>query len=162
MTIAEIMKEVMYGKDYCTFETTKESLEKSYDKDSDIFYASKRVSDISNKVVFSEEDNRIVNRIVNKLESVESRIYNEEKMSDSYKKLMTESLYEDCEKFNSEVNKRASYAAMKGKKEIGEIVATVKYFAESYLDDSAVLRESSNLEFNRFIKDEGETIKQVL
>lgn len=160
MTIAEVMKEVMYGKDYCTFETIKESLEKA--TEDGIFYASKRVNDIANKVALNESDNKIVNKINNKLESVEHRLYNEEVLSASYKKLMSESLYEECEKLISEANKKASYAGMKGKKELGEIVATVKHFAETYLDNDAVLKESSNFEFNRFVKDEEKVIKEIM
>lgn len=162
MTINEIFKEIEFGKEYCLFESTKESLEKAYDKETDIFYASKRIKDISKKVALNESEEKIVDKICNRCEVIEDKLFSETKMSSAYKKLTAATLYEDCEKIISKTNKRAEYASMKGNQELGKIIATVKYFTESYLDDKAVLKESNNVQFNRFIKDELYNIEQVL
>ena len=162
MTINEIFKEIEYGKEYCLFEATKESLEKAYDKDTDIFYASKRIKDIAKKVALNEDCEKIIDRICNRCEIVEDKLFSETKMSSAYKKLTATTLYEDCEKIIAKTNKRVDYASLKGSQELGKIIATVKYFAESYLDDEAVLKESNNVQFNRYIKDELYNIEQVL
>ena len=162
MTINEIFKEIEFGKDYCLFEATKESLEKAYDKETDIFYASKRIKDIVKKVALNEEEEKIVDRICNKCETVEDRLFYETKMSPAYKKLTAATIYEDCEKIQNKTKKRVDYAALKGSEELGKVIATAKYFVESYLDDKAVLRECENLQFGRFIKDELYNIEQVL
>ena len=161
MTINEIFKEVEYGKEYCAFETIKESLEKAYDKENDIFYASKRIKDIVKKVALNEDCEKIVNKIINKCEVIEDRIYNEDKMSPQYKKLNSISIYEECEKLNTKASKRAEYATMKGE-ELGKVIATAKYFVENFLDSETVLKESTNVQFNRFVKDELYNISQVL
>jgi hypothetical protein len=162
MTINEIFKEIEYGKEYCLFEATKDSIERAYDKDTDIFYASKRIKDIAKKVALNEEDEKIIDRISNKCEIVEDRLFAETVMSPAYKKLTAATLYEECEKIQNKTKKRGDYAALKGAEALGKIIATTKYFVESYLDDKAILKECYNVQFNRFIKDELYNIEQVL
>ena len=162
MTINEIFKEIEYGKEYCLFEATKDSIERAYDKDTDIFYASKRIKDIAKKVALNEEDEKIIDRISNKCEIVEDRLFAETVMSPAYKKLTAATLYEECEKIQNKTKKRGDYAALKGAEALGKIIATTKYFVESYLDDKAILKECDNVQFNRFIKDELYNIEQVL
>lgn len=162
MTINEIFKEAMFGKEYCLFEDTKNSLESAYDKEIDLFRASQRIKDIAKKAVLSEEDEKIVDRICNKCEIIEDRIFAETTMSPSYKKFNAVSLLEDCDKFTKKANSRVSYAAIKTPEALGKIIATTKYFVENYLDDKAILKESTNAQFNRFVKDELYNIEQVL
>ena len=112
--------------------------------------------------ISNEEYERIVNHICNKCESVENRLYNEDVMSPQYKKIQAVSILEDCNKITAKANKRGTYETLPSKKEFAKIVATAKYFVENYLDDKAILKESTNAEFNRFIKEESNYISQVL
>lgn len=162
MTINEIFKEIEYGKEYCLFESTKESLERAYDSETDIFHASERIKDIVKKVALNESEEKIIDKICNKCEVVEDRLFTETKMSPAYKKLTATAIYEECDKITAKTNKRGDYAALKGSEELGKVIATAKYFVENYLDDKAVLRESTNAQFNRFVKDELYNIEQVL
>ena len=113
-------------------------------------------------MTLNEEYERIVNHICNKCESVENRLYNEDVMSPQYQKIQAVSILEDCNKITAKANKRGTYETLPSKKEFAKIVATAKYFVENYLDDKAILKESNNTEFNRFIKEESNYISQVL
>lgn len=161
-TLQDIFNEVQYGKEYCSFQKIKESLERNYDKDTDIFHASGRIRDLCKGVVLNEEYSRIVDHICSKMESVETRLYNEDKMSPQYKKLQAVSILEDCGKIISKANKRGDYETIPNKENFAKIIGTARYFVESYLDDQAVLKESKNESFNRMIKDEICNIEQVL
>lgn len=162
MTIQDIFNTVQYGEDYCNFQNIKESIERNYDKDTDIFYASGRIKDILKGVSLEDKYEHIVEHIINKCESVEERIFNEDKMSPSYKKLQACSILEDCNKIINDSNKRGTYTVMPSKKEMAQIISTAKYFVESYLsNEEAVIKESNNVEFNRMIKDESYNIEQV-
>lgn len=162
MTIQEIFNEVQYGKDYCTFQTIKESIERNYDKDTDIFHASGRIQELTKGMSLDEELDHIVEHICNKCDTVEGRLFNEDKMSPQYKKLQACAILEDCNKIINKTNKRGTYTALPSHKEFAQIIATAKYFVESYLEDEAVLKECTNAEFNRMIKDETYNIEQVL
>ena len=162
MTIQEIFNTVQYGEEYCNFQTIKESIERNYDKDTDIFHASGRINELTKGMALTEEFEKIIDHITNKCDVVETRLYNEDKMSPNYKKLQACAILEDCNKIISKSNKRGTYATLPGKEEFAKIVATAKYFVESYLDEEAVLKESTNVEFSRMIKDETYNIEQVL
>ena len=162
MTIQEIFNTVQYGEDYCNFQSIKESVERNYDKDTDIFHASGRINEILKGTSLDDSLSSIVEHICNKCESVEERLFNEDKMSPSYKKLQACAILEDCGKIVSRTNKRGTYAVIPSKKELAQVVATAKYFVESYLSNEAVIKECTNAEFNRMIKDETYNIEQVL
>lgn len=161
-TLQDIFNEVQYGKEYCQFKQIEESLKKNYDKDTDVFHASGRVKDLCKGIALEEEFEKIVDHICNKMELVENRIYNEDTMSPQYKKIQATSIMEDLNKIIVKANKRGSYETLPSKLEFGKIVATAKYFVENYLDPNAVLKESTNAEFNKFIREETYNIEQVL
>jgi hypothetical protein len=161
-TLQDIFNTVQYGEDYCKFKQIKESIESNYDKDTDIFHASGRIKDLCKGVTLEEDFERIVDHICNKIELVENRLYNEDTMSPQYKKIQATSILEDCNKIIAKSNKRGTYETLPSKLEFGKIVATAKYFVETYLDTEAVLKESTNAEFNKFIREERYNIEQVL
>lgn len=161
-TLQDIFNEVQYGKEYCSFQKIRESLERNYDKDTDIFRASGRIRDLCRGLTLDEEYSRTVDHICSKMESVETRLYNEDRMSPQYKKLQAVSILEDCGKIINKANKRGDYETIPSKENFAKIIGTAKYFVESYLDDQAVLKESKNESFNRMIKDEICNIEQVL
>lgn len=162
MTIQEIFNTVQYGEEYCKFQTIKESIERNYDKDTDIFHASGRINELLKGVSLNEEMEHIMEHLCNKIEVVETRLFNEDKMSPNYKKLQACAILEDCNKIINKTNKRGTYATVPSKMEMAKIISTAKYFVESYLEDEAVLKECTNAEFNRMMKDETYNIEQVL
>ena len=148
---------------YATHPTTRPIIQRLWnDEDTKIFSASGRIKNLCSCMTLNEEYERIVNHICNKCESVENRLYNEDVMSPQYKKIQAVSILEDCNKITAKANKRGTYETLPSKKEFAKIVATAKYFVENYLDDKAILKESTNAEFNRFIKEESNYISQVL
>lgn len=161
-TLQDIFNEVQYGKEYCNFKNIKESIERNYDKDTDIFHASGRIKEICKTVTLEEEFEKIVDHICNKIELVENRLYNEDNMSPQYKKIQAQTIYEDCNKIIAKSNKRGTYETLPGKLEFAKIVTTAKYFVENYLDKDVVLKESTNAEFNKFMREESYNIEQVL
>lgn len=161
-TLQDIFNTVQYGEEYCKFQQVKESLERNYDKDTDIFHASGRIQDLCKGVALDEEYEKIVDHLCNKIELVENRLYNEDIMSPQYKKIQAASILEDCNKIIAKTNKRGTYETLPSKKEFAKIVSTAKYFVENYLDNNAILKESSNAEFNKFMREEDYNIEQVL
>lgn len=161
-TLQDIFNTVRYGEEYCKFQQVKKAIEENYDEDTKIFSASGRIKNLCSCMTLNEEYERIVNHICNKCESVENRLCNEDVMSPQYKKIQAVSILEDCNKITAKANKRGTYETLPSKKEFAKIVATAKYFVENYLDDKAILKESTNAEFNRFIKEESNYISQVL
>lgn len=161
-TLQDIFNEVQFGKEYCKFQQIKESIERNYDKDTDIFHASGRIRELTNGMTLDEEFERIVEHICNKMELVENRLYNEDNMSPQYKKIQATSILEDCNKIIVKSNKRGTYETLPSKLEFAKIVSTAKYFVENYLDKNAVLKESTNAEFNKLIREETYNIEQVL
>jgi hypothetical protein len=161
-TLQDIFNTVQYGEDYCKFEKVKKSILENYDEDTKIFHATGRIRDICKTMALNEEYERIVDHICNKCESVENRLYNEDVMSPQYKKIQATSILEDCNKIIAKSNKRGDYVTLPGKQEFAKIVATAKYFVENYLSDEAVLKESTNSEFKKFINEETYNIEQVL
>lgn len=161
-TLQDIFNEVQYGKEYCKFQQIKESLERNYDEDTGIFHASGRIKDLCKGMTLEEEYEKIVDHICNKIETVENRLYNEDVMSPQYKKIQAASILEDCNKIITKTNKRGTYETLPSKLEFAKIVATTKYFVENYLDDKLVIKESTNTEFNKFLREEAYNIEQVL
>ena len=157
-TLQDIFNTVRYGEEYCKFQQVKRAIEEN----TKIFSASGRIKNLCSCMTLNEEYERIINHICNKCESVENRLYNEDVMSPQYKKIQAVSILEDCNKITAKANKRGTYETLPSKKEFAKIVATAKYFVENYLDDKAILKESTNAEFNRFIKEESNYISQVL
>lgn len=161
-TLQDIFNKVQYGEEYCKFKQVKESIEKNYDKDTDIFHASGRIKDLCKGMALNEEFEKIVDHICNKIEVVEDRLYREDVMSPQYKKIQATTILEDCNKIVTKSNKRGTYEELPSKQEFAKIVSTAKYFVETYLDDKAVLKESTNAEFNKFMREENYNIEQVL
>lgn len=161
-TLQDIFNEVQYGKEYCKFQQVKESIEKNYDKDTDIFHATGRINDLCKCMTLDEEYEKLVDHICNKIEVVENRLYNEDAMSPQYKKIQATTIMEDLNKIVAKSNKRGTYETLPSKEEFAKIVSTAKYFVETYLDDKAVLKESTNAEFNKFMREENYNIEQVL
>ena len=50
MTLQDLLNEEQYGKEYCKFQKVKDSIEKNYDKDTDIFHASGRIQEITKEI----------------------------------------------------------------------------------------------------------------
>lgn len=162
-TLQDIFNKVQYGEDYCKFQQIKESIQNNYDKDTDIFHAAGRIKDLAKGIALNEEYERIVDHLCNKIETVENRLYNEDTMSPQYKKIQAASILEDCNKIIAKTNKRGTYEEIPSKLEFAKIVSTAKYFVESYLEENeAVLKESINAEFNKFVREETYNIEQVL
>lgn len=162
MTLQDIFNTVQYGEEYCKFQQIKESIERNYDAETDIFHAAGRIRELCKGMALEEEYEKLVDHICNKIEVVETRLYNEDIMSPQYKKIQATTIVEDLNKIIAKSNKRGTYETLPSKLEFAKIVSTAKYFVENYLDDKVVLKESTNSEFNRFILDESYNIEQVL
>ena len=67
MTVNQIFDTIQYGEQYTKNKALKESISKFYDEDLDLFYASKRIKELSGKVVMTEGEEQKVNRLISKL-----------------------------------------------------------------------------------------------
>ena len=161
MTLNEIFTEVQYGKEYAKQKALKENISKYYDEDLSLFYASKRIKDMANEAVMSESEEKKVNRITSKLMVLEDRLETGKLMSDAYRKMQTAAVIDDCKALMEEAT--ASRKVDTRKLEIfAKIIGDAKYFVENNLDDKVVLKESSNVLFNKLIKEEHDNLVNVL
>lgn len=161
MTLNQIFDNIQYGEKYMKEKALKEAIEKCYDKELDIFYASKRIKELSGNVLMTEAEELKVNRIISKVEVLENKLEVGKTMSEAYRKMQTTALMEDCKALNEEITKSRRVDSKK-LEAFGKINGAVKAFVENYVDDKCVLRESTNPLLNKTIRDEIEVIKEVL
>jgi hypothetical protein len=161
MNLSQIFDTVQYGEKYMKQKTLKESIKRCYDEELDIFYASKRIKQLSGEVVMTEAEEQKVNRIIGKVVVLEDRLEDGKLMSDAYRKMQTAALMDDCTSLMEEATKSRKVDNRK----LGclaSIVATTKYFVENSLDKGAALKESSNPLFNKLMKEEKENLEEIL
>ncbi len=161
MTVNQIFDKIQYGEQYMKNKILKESISKFYDEDLGLFYASKRVKELSGKAVFSESEESKLNRLISKLVVIEDRLENGKPMSEAYRKMQSTAVIDDCKVLMEEVLKTRKIDSKK-LEIFGKSIATAKYFVENNLDDKAVLKESSNPLFNKIIKEEENALKEVI
>ena len=161
MTVNQIFDTIQYGEQYTKNKALKESISKYYDEDLDLFYASKRVKELSGKIVMSESEEQKMNRLISKLVVIEDRLEDGKVMSDAYRKMQTSAIMDDCKALMEEATKTRKVDSKK-LEVFGKVVATAKYFVENSLDDKAALKESANPLFNKIISEEKKAIEEVL
>ena len=161
MTVNQIFDTIQYGEQYTKNKALKESISKYYDEDLDLFYASKRVKELSGKIVMSESEEQKMNRLISKLVVIEDRLEDGKVMSDAYRKMQTSAIMDDCKALMEEATKTRKVDSKK-LEVFGKVVATAKYFVENNLDDKAALKESANPLFNKIISEEKKAIEEVL
>lgn len=160
-TLQDLFDEAQYGKEQCEFRKICEDIKNNYDEDTKIFHASGRIKSIFKGTTISEDLEKTFDHICNKLDNVENRLYNEDVMSPSYKKLQAASIIEDCNKIIAKSNKRGDYVQLP-KVATAKAIATAKFFVENYLDDSVVMKTSSNPEFKSLIAEETGNIESII
>ena len=160
-TLNTIMDNIRFGEDYTKFKCVKEGLEKRYDSEIGLFYASGRVRDIANNMTLTESEESKINRIITKLKSVENKFENGKLMSEAYRKMEATAIFEDCKALEREVG-TARKVDSKKLEGFGKIVAATKFFVESFVDTDAVLSRSENPLLNKFINEETEYITQII
>ena len=160
MTLNQIFDNIMYGEKYMKEKAIKEEIERCVDREINLFYASKRAKQLSGKVVMTESEEQKVNRIISKISLLEDRIENGKTMSVAYRKMQTTSIMDDCKLLMEEATK-AKKSDLRKIEVLSGIVAATKYFVESQIDESAVLKESSNPLFNKFMSEERKNIENV-
>ena len=161
MTLNNIFNEIQYGKEYTKFQIVKESVEKNYDEETGIFYATGRIKDLATRLVLTESEESKVGRIIAKLSTIEKKLEDGKLMSEAYRKMQAAAIMEDCRDlvYSVENLKKVDSEKVKG---ISKIVGTTKYFVECNVDEEAVLYESKNPLINKLVKDEIDYIEQVL
>ena len=161
MTLNNIFDNVQYGEKYFKDKALREEAEKFYDKDVDLYYASKRVKNLSGRIVMTESEEQKVNRIISKLSVLEGRIESGNVMSEAYRKMQTASIADDCKTLTEEVTK-ARKVDSKKLEVFGKIIAATKYFAKENLDEGIVIKESANPLFNKILNEEINLIEEVV
>lgn len=161
MTLNNILNEIQYGPEYTKFQIVKESVLNSFDDETGIFYASKRIKELSNKIVLEEKEEKIIGRILAKLNVFESKLEEGKVITEAYKKMQATAISEDCTVLVRNIENVKKIDSEKVKN-ISKIVSTAKYFVESFVDDRVVFLESDNLIINRCIKEDMNCIKQII
>jgi hypothetical protein len=161
MTLNNILNEIQYGPEYTKFQIVKESVLNSFDDETGIFYASKRIKELSNKIVLEEKEEKIIGRILAKLNVFENKLEEGKVITEAYKKMQATAISEDCTALVRNIENVKKIDSEKVKN-ISKIVSTAKYFVESFVDDKVVFLESDNLIINRCIKEDMNCIKQII
>jgi hypothetical protein len=161
MTLNNILNEIQYGPEYTKFQIVKESVLNSFDDETGIFYASKRIKELSNKIVLEEKEEKIIGRILAKLNVFENKLEEGKVITEAYKKMQATAISEDCTALVRNIENVKKIDSEKVKN-ISKIVSTAKYFVESFVDDKVVFLESTNLIINRCVKEDINCIKQII
>ena len=109
----------------------------------------------------TEGEEQKVNRIISKLSVIESRLKEGKTISEAYKKMQSTAIIDDCTALMEEATKSRKNDSSKLEM-FGKMVATAKYFVENNLDDKAVLKESTNPLFNKYLSEEEKAIEEIL
>ncbi len=161
MTLNQIFDNVQFGEEYTKNKTIKEEIEKCYDKELDIYYASARARKLSGKIVMTEAEEMKTNRIISKLCTIEDKLEIGKLMSEAYRKMQSVAILEDCKELQNEITKTRKVDA--NKIDIfGKIIGTAKFFVENYLDADSILKESTNLLLNKTIKNEVSKLNEII
>ena len=160
-TLQDLFDEAQFGKEQCEYHRLCEDIKRNYDEDTKIFHATGRIKSLFRGTVLEEDVEKVFDHICNKLDNVENRLYNEDVMSPNYKRLQAASIIEDCNKIIVKSNKRGDYVKLP-KTAAAKALATAKYFVENYLDDSVVMKTSSNVEFKNLIAEEESNIETII
>ena len=161
MTLQNIFDNVQYGEEYSKRKAIKESIEKNYDKDVDIFYASKKIRELSGKTVLSESEEQKVNRLISKLTVMEDRIEANKPMTLSYKKMQSAAIASDCELLFTEATKTKRIDNNKADI-FGKMAADAEFFIKTYIDDSICMKESANYIINKSAKEEMSVLEETI
>lgn len=161
MTLNNILDNIQYGKEYTKEKILREGIEKCYDEELDIFYASTRIKDLSGNIVMDESEEANVNTICSKVQALETRLEKSNPMSEAYRKMQGFAIVESCEHFIDNITKSRKIDTRKAEC-FGKMIAATEYFVESYIDCKAIFKESSNPLLNKIIKDELKGIESIL
>lgn len=160
MTLNQIFTEIQYGEKYMKEKALTEAIEKCYDKELDLFYATKRMKEFTT-IPLTEAEEQKVNRIISKISILEDRIEAGNLMSDAYRKMQTAAVMDDCFALTEEATKFRKVDSRK-LEALARIVGATKYFITENLDEGAALKESSNPLFNKFVREEIADLKKVI
>ena len=161
MTLNQIFDNVQFGEEYTKNKIIKEEIEKCYDKELDIYYASARARNLSGKIVMTEAEEMKTNRIISKLCTIEDKLEIGKLMSEAYRKMQSVAILEDCKELQNEITKTRKVDANKIDV-FGKIIGTAKFFVENYLDADSILKESTNLLLNKTIKNEVSKLNEII
>lgn len=161
MTLNSILNEIQYGSEYTKFQAVKESISNSFDDESGIFYASKRIKELSKKIVLEEKEENILGRLLSKISLFENKLEDGKIITDAYKKIQATAISEDCTSLIRGVENLKKVDSEKIKN-ISKIVSTARYFVENFIDDKTVFAESDNLIMNRIIKEDLKYFEEIL
>jgi len=161
MTLNQIFDTIQYGEEYTKTKALKEDITSKYDKDLDIFYASKRIKELSNKTVLSELEEQKIDRLISKLIVIEDRLEDGKPMSEAYRKMQASIILENCDNLAEEVTK-SKKADLRKVETFAKMVAATKYFVENSLDTKAVLKENTNPVYTKHFSEEKKAIENIL
>lgn len=162
MTLNDILIVERYGEDYMKFENLKNQILENYDNEYDVYYNSKRVKNLEDRMVLENSMEKTIDKIRVLSEAVESRLFDGKPMTAAYKKIQATAIVESCNELIESTNVRSRYNEFKNKEELQKIVASTKYFVETYLNDKAVIKESANSLFNKNVRDEVTNIDKII
>ena len=160
MTLNQIFTEIQYGKEYMKEKALTEAIEKCYDNELDLFYATKRMKEFTS-IPLTEAEEQKINRIISKVGIIEERLENGNLMSDAYRKMQTAAVMDDCFALTEEATKSRKVDSRK-LEALARIVGATKYFITENLDSGAALKESTNPLFNKYVRDEVADLKKVI
>ena len=161
MKLMELLDTLSYGEDYVKKQALEKEIKECYDEDLSLFYASKRIRKILSETAQSEGEEKICNRLTSKLSIIEEKLEEGVTMSNTYRKLQSKSLMDDCRALAEKVASSRKVDVKKSNA-YSKVVATTSYFVKNYIDENASLEESRNLAFNHLVKEENSDIEEIL
>jgi chaperonin GroEL (HSP60 family) len=163
-SINEILLKVKHGDQYVKTENIKKTILENYDTETNLLFSSQRIDDIRKSMFF--EENSIVARNIEKakvkLENAETRLYDGKILTEAYKRMTSSGLIQDYNTIIESLNSKIEYNKFSDKEKLGRILATIKYATKEYINPSATFKESVNPSFNAIIKEEFNSINDVI
>lgn len=160
-TVRMILNEVQFGSEIMEADINKKNILEARDDELG-FIVSKRIKKLASNLFL--EDCAIakpVQKMIVKFSAIESRLEDGKELSDSYKKMQALSLKEDFDNISFLISNRKEYNKIGDKKTLGKILAAVKLGVKN-INEEVVLKDSENVLFNSYIKEEVTFLNDLL
>lgn len=161
MTVREVLNLAKYGKEITEANTNKKNILEARDDEMG-FIVSKRIKSLASKLFLEDcSFSKPIQKMIVKFTSIEDRLEDGKALSSSYKKMQALSLKEDYDNISLLISNRKEFNKISDKRVLGKILAAAKLGIKT-INEEVVLKESVNVLFNSYIKEEITFLNDVL
>ena len=136
MDLFTLLEEIRYGEKAVNENNDIDNITENIDGDYNIFLTSQRISSLVEGFDMDMKTRNVSKRLISKFEEFEKRVLSEEKISDIYKKMKSDSLTKDLNIFVNQLEENTKTYNDLDKDIAGKILAAAQYGVENIVENS--------------------------